>query len=45
MQFQVGIGSLGEIVFFQVGLCTPLRTMIYIEWLVAIKKMEVHLGF
>ena len=26
MSFQVGIGSLGA-VFFQVGLCTPLRTM------------------
>ena len=27
MSFQVGIGSLGETVFFQVGLCTPLQTM------------------
>ena len=27
MSFQVGIGSLCGIVFFQVGLCTPLRTM------------------
>ena len=27
MSFQVGIGSLGGTVFFQVGLCTPLRTM------------------
>ena len=30
MSFQVGIGSLGGTVFFQVGLSTPLRTMIYI---------------
>ena len=29
MSFQVGIGSLGGTVFFQVGLCTPLRTMLY----------------
>ena len=28
MSFQVGIGSLGVTVFFQVGLCTPLRTMV-----------------
>ena len=27
MSFQVGIGSLGGTVFFQVGLCTPLQTM------------------
>ena len=27
MLFQVGIGSLSGTVFFQVGLCTPLRTM------------------
>ena len=27
MSFQVGIGSLGWTVFFQVALCTPLRTM------------------
>ena len=27
MSFQVGIGSLGGTLFFQVGLCTPLRTM------------------
>ena len=27
MSFQVEIGSLGGTVFFQVGLCTPLRTM------------------
>ena len=27
MPFQVGIGFLGGTVFFQVGLCTPLRTM------------------
>ena len=27
MSFQVGIGSLSGTVFFQVGLCTPLRTM------------------
>ena len=27
MSLQVGIGSLGGTVFFQVGLCTPLRTM------------------
>ena len=27
MSFQVGIGSLGGTVFFQVGLCTPLRIM------------------
>ena len=26
MSFQVEIGSLGGNVFFQVGLCTPLRT-------------------
>ena len=26
MSFQVEIGSLGGTVFFQVGLCTPLRT-------------------
>ena len=25
--FQVGISSLGGIVFFRVGLCTPLRTV------------------
>ena len=29
MLFQVGIGSLGGTVFFQVELCTPLRPMIY----------------
>ena len=28
MSFQVGIGSLGVTAFFQVGLCTPLRTMV-----------------
>ena len=28
MSFQVGIGSLGGTVFFQVGLCIPLRTML-----------------
>ena len=28
MSFQVGIGSLGGTVFFQMGLRTPLRTMI-----------------
>ena len=27
MSFQVGIGCLGGAVFFQLGLCTPLRTM------------------
>ena len=27
MSFQVGIGSLGGTVFFQVGLCTPLQTI------------------
>ena len=27
MSFQVGIGSLGETLFFQVGLCTPLQAM------------------
>ena len=27
MSFHVGIRSLGGTVFFQVGLCTPLRTM------------------
>ena len=27
MSFQLGIGSLGGTAFFQVGLCTPLRTM------------------
>ena len=27
MPFQVGNGSLGGTVFFQVGICTPLRTM------------------
>ena len=27
MSFQMGIGSLGGTVFFQVGLCTPLQTM------------------
>ena len=27
MSSKVGIGSLGEIMFFQVGLCTPLQTM------------------
>ena len=27
MSFQVGIGSLGGTVFFQVGLCAPLWTM------------------
>ena len=29
MSFQVGSGSLGGAMFFQVGLCTPLRTMHY----------------
>ena len=28
MSFQVGICSLGGTVFFQVGLSTPLRTMV-----------------
>ena len=28
MSFQVGIGPLGGTVFFQVGLCTPLQTMV-----------------
>ena len=28
MSLQVGIGSLGAAVFFQVGLCTPLQTMV-----------------
>ena len=28
MSFQVEIGSLDRTVFFQVGLCTPLRTML-----------------
>ena len=28
MSFQVGIGFLGGTVFFQVGLCTPLQTMV-----------------
>ena len=27
MSFQARIGSVGGSVFFQVGLCTPLRTM------------------
>ena len=27
MSFQVGIGFLGGLCFFQVGLCTPLRNM------------------
>ena len=27
MSFQMGIGSLGGTMFFEVGLCTPLRTM------------------
>ena len=27
MSFQVGIGSLGETLFFQVGFCTSLQTM------------------
>ena len=27
MSFQMGIGSLGGTVFFQVGLCTPLQIM------------------
>ena len=31
MSFQAGIGSLGGTVFFQVGLCIPLRTMAYKE--------------
>ena len=31
MSFQTGIGSLGGTMFFQVGLCTPLRTMITIS--------------
>ena len=31
MSFQVGIGSLGGTVFFQVGLCTPLGTMVSFE--------------
>ena len=31
MSFQVGIGFLGGTVFFQVGLCTPLRTMVEYE--------------
>ena len=29
MPFQVGIGSLGGTVFFLVGLCTPLQTMVW----------------
>ena len=29
MSFQVGIGSLGRTVFFQVVLCTPLGTMVF----------------
>ena len=29
MSFQVGIGCLGGTMFFQVGLCTPLRTVTY----------------
>ena len=28
MSFQVGIGSLGGTVSFQVGLCTPQQTMV-----------------
>ena len=28
MPFQMEIGSLGEVVIFQVGLCTPLQTMV-----------------
>ena len=33
MSFQVGIGSLGGTVFFQVGLYTPLRTMTsFMHW-------------
>ena len=35
MSLQVGIGSLDGTVFFQVGLCNPLRTMF--SWL--------HIGF
>ena len=31
MSFQEGIGSLGETVFFQVGLCNSLRTMLWIK--------------
>ena len=43
MSFQVGIGSLGGTVFFQVGLCTPLRTMysyIHFSDILFAKKME-----
>ena len=32
MSFQMGIGCLGGTVFFQVGLCTPLQTMMYHKW-------------
>ena len=46
MSFQVIIGSLGGTVFFQVGSCTPLRTMnlhdIYTT--LALKKMMVEEG-
>ena len=31
MSFQEGIGSLGGTVFFQVGLCNSLRTMLRIK--------------
>ena len=30
ISFQVEIGSLSGTVFFQMGLCTPLQTMLYI---------------
>ena len=32
MSFQVGIGSLDGTMFFQVGLCTHLQTMISSGW-------------
>ena len=43
MSFQGGIGSLGGTVFFQVGLCTPLQTMVWKET-IDMKGVNSHLN-
>ena len=43
MSWHVGIGSLGRTVFFQVGLCTPLRTMSFIQSIMSYDFFETHL--
>ena len=44
MSFQAGIGTLGGTVFFQVGLCTPLRTVTALRLLkfLILKKRPHH---